>query len=225
MRQNHAFEEHLRLCSSPMLIACDIGGTKTDLAIYPPESGLHTPLAQTQLHSLDYPSSQLMVTTFFPDAKVSIDVASFGLVESFLTRDGSQYLARGSEGGHSNFAPTDERRPRLLHLSSSFWRSRSRARLPSKSVSVIFMTFYITNNCCKKRSAMLLRRFDAANADSPHHDRRTPSSSNYVRTAGHERGQKPRGSTYFLAAVQLARRDEIEEMKRRSEWQRVLNLK
>ena len=30
-----------------------------------------------------------------------------GLGESFLTWDGSQYLAHGSEGGHSDFAPTD----------------------------------------------------------------------------------------------------------------------
>ena len=38
-----------------------------------------------------------------------------GLGESFLTWDGSQYLAHGSEGGHSDFAPTDERQIRLLH--------------------------------------------------------------------------------------------------------------
>jgi hypothetical protein len=38
-----------------------------------------------------------------------------GLGESFLTWDGSQYLGYGSEGGHSDFAPTDERQIRLLH--------------------------------------------------------------------------------------------------------------
>lgn len=32
-----------------------------------------------------------------------------------MTWDGSQYLAHGSEGGHSDFAPTDERQIRLLH--------------------------------------------------------------------------------------------------------------
>jgi len=32
-----------------------------------------------------------------------------------LTWDGSQYLAHGSEGGHCDFAPTDERQIRLLH--------------------------------------------------------------------------------------------------------------
>jgi glucokinase len=35
------------------LIAGDIGGTKTDLAIYSTESGPRAPLAQTQVHSAD----------------------------------------------------------------------------------------------------------------------------------------------------------------------------
>lgn len=174
-----------------MLIAGDIGGTKTDLAIYSSESGPHTPLAQTEVHSADYPSLQAMVTEFLAQVKMSVDVASFdvagpvinghvkttnlpwvldertlagdlnlkaahlmndleavagavpalraedvitihkgeavvngpiviiapgtGLGESFLTWDGSQYVAHGSEGGHSDFAPTDERQIRLLH--------------------------------------------------------------------------------------------------------------
>jgi len=174
-----------------MLIAGDIGGTKTDLAIYSPETGPHMPLAQTQVHSADYPSLQAMAKEFLARVKMSVDVASFdvagpvinghvkttnlpwvldegtlandldlkaahlmndleavahavpslraqdvitinkgepvsngpiaiiapgtGLGESFLTWDGSQYVAHGSEGGHSDFAPTDERQMRLLH--------------------------------------------------------------------------------------------------------------
>src|SRR5215510_8669088 len=173
-----------------MLIAGDIGGTKTDLAIYSPESGPHTPLAQTQVHSADYPSLQAMVREFLVNVNMSVDVASFdvagpvinghvkttnlpwvldeqtlandldlkaahlmndleavaravpalrvedvitinkgepvsngpiaviapgtGLGESFLTWDGSEYLAHGSEGGHCDFAPTAERQIRLL---------------------------------------------------------------------------------------------------------------
>jgi glucokinase len=176
---------------NPMLIAGDIGGTKTDLAIYSPESGPHKPLAQTELHSADYSSLQAMVKEFLAQVKMSVDVASFdvagpvinghvkttnlpwvldestlvnelnlkaahlmndleavaravpalgaedvitinqgepvangpiaiiapgtGLGESFLTWDGSRYVAHGSEGGHSDFAPTDERQIRLLH--------------------------------------------------------------------------------------------------------------
>ena len=173
-----------------MLIAGDIGGTKTDLAIYSPESGPHVPLAETEVHSTDYPSLQAMVKEFLGQVKMSVDVASFdvagpvinghakttnlpwvmdegslardlnlkaahllndleavaravpalrpedlltinkgepvvrgpiaiiapgtGLGESFLTWDGSQYAAHGSEGGHSDFAPTDDRQIRLL---------------------------------------------------------------------------------------------------------------
>jgi glucokinase len=173
-----------------MLIAGDIGGTKTDLAIYSSESGPHAPLAETEVHSADYPSLQAMVTEFLGQVKMSVDVASFdvagpvidghvkttnlpwvmdesslardlnlktvhlmndleavaravpvlraldlmtlnegtpvlngpiaiiapgtGLGESFLTWDVSQYLAHSSEGGHSDFAPTDERQIHLL---------------------------------------------------------------------------------------------------------------
>jgi glucokinase len=174
-----------------MLIAGDIGGTKTDLAIYSSESGPHAPLAQTEVRSADYPSLPAMVTEFLAQVKMSVEVASFdvagpvingrvkttnlpwvmdeitlandlnlkaahlmndleavaravpalraedmitinqgepvthgpiavvapgtGLGESFLTWNGSQYLSHGSEGGHSDFAPTDERQIRLLH--------------------------------------------------------------------------------------------------------------
>jgi glucokinase len=174
-----------------MLIAGDIGGTKTDLAIYSSESGPHAPLAETEVHSADYPSLQAMVEEFLARAKLSVDVASFdvagpvidgrvkttnlpwvldervlvkdlnlksvylmndleavaravpvlrpsdlitlnageparkgaiaiiapgtGLGESFLTWDGSQYLAHSSEGGHSDFAPVNEQQIRLLH--------------------------------------------------------------------------------------------------------------
>jgi glucokinase len=37
-----------------------------------------------------------------------------GLGESFLTWNGSEYMAHGSEGGHSDFSPTDARQIRLL---------------------------------------------------------------------------------------------------------------
>jgi glucokinase len=173
-----------------VLIAGDIGGTKTDLAIYSRESGPHAPLAQTEVRSADYPSLQAMVAEFLAQVNMSVVVASFdiagpvidghvkttnlpwvmderslasdlnlksvhlmndleavaravpvlrasdlltlnegepvlkgpiaiiapgtGLGESFLTWDGSQYLAHSSEGGHSDFAPTDGRQIHLL---------------------------------------------------------------------------------------------------------------
>jgi glucokinase len=173
-----------------MLIAGDIGGTKTDLAIYSKESGPHAPLVQTEVHSADYPSLQAIVTEFLSQSKLPVEAAAFdvagpvidghvkttnlpwvmderslktelnlisvhlmndleavarsvpvlrptdvitlnqgapitkgaiaiiapgtGLGESFLTWDGSGYLAHSSEGGHSDFAPTDQRQIRLL---------------------------------------------------------------------------------------------------------------
>src|SRR5262245_25462787 len=60
-----------------MLIAGDIGGTKTDLAVYSGESGPHMPLAQTNVHTTDYPSLQVMVKEFLADAKLSVDHACF----------------------------------------------------------------------------------------------------------------------------------------------------
>ena len=173
-----------------MLLAGDIGGTKTDLAIYSAEAGPHSPLAETEVHSADYPSLQAIVTEFLFKAKMQVDRACFdvagpvleghvkatnlpwsmdenslakelnlksvhlmndleamawaipvlrssdvctlnvgvpsprgciavvapgtGLGESFLTWDGSRYVAHSSEGGHADFAPTDERQIRLL---------------------------------------------------------------------------------------------------------------
>jgi glucokinase len=173
-----------------MLLAGDIGGTKTDLAIYSVEAGPHSPLAELEVHSADYPGLQAIVTEFLSKVKMPVDRACFdvagpviaghvkttnlpwsmdesslakelnlrsvhlmkdleamawaipvlrasdvrtlnagapdprgcigvvapgtGLGESFLTWDGSRYVAHSSEGGHADFAPTDERQIRLL---------------------------------------------------------------------------------------------------------------
>jgi glucokinase len=177
-----------------MLIAGDIGGTKTDLAIFSPETGPHVPLAQAKFHSADYPSLQAMVKEFLVTANKPVDRACFavagpviggkvkttnlpwvienfslaqelninlqsvrvindleaiaravpilrpsdvrtinagepvprgaiaviapgtGLGESFLTWDGSRYQAHSSEGGHSDFAPTDKKQIGLLEF-------------------------------------------------------------------------------------------------------------
>jgi len=175
-----------------MLIAGDIGGTKTDLAIYSSKAGPHAPLAQAQFHSADYPSLQAIVKEFLgrvtwrvnagafavagpvlegrvkttnlpwnmeetsvarelglesvrllndleavarsipilddsdrvtlnqgqPAAKgpIAVIAPGTGLGESFLTWDGARYVAHGSEGGHSDFAPTGERQIRLLQF-------------------------------------------------------------------------------------------------------------
>src|SRR5271165_3786581 len=175
-----------------MLVAGDIGGTKTELAIFSTEAGPHTPIAQVRVHSADYPSLQAIVKDFLGTAKQPVDRACFavagpviggrvkatnlpwmieeeslaqelnfnaklvhlindleavaravpilrpsdlktinsgepvskgaiaviapgtGLGESFLTWDGTHYQAHSSEGGHSDFAPTDARQIALL---------------------------------------------------------------------------------------------------------------
>ena len=173
-----------------MLLAGDIGGTKTDLAIFSVERGPHSPITQTQVHSADYPSLQVLVKEFLEKAKTPVERACFdvagpvidgrvkitnlpwvmdeaslakdlnlksvhlmndldavaravpilrpsdvttlntgepitkgaiavvapgtGLGESFLTWDGSEYVSHSSEGGHADFAPTNERQIGLL---------------------------------------------------------------------------------------------------------------
>jgi glucokinase len=44
-----------------MLLAGDVGGTKTDLAIYWVEAGPHSPLAEAEFRSADYPSLLLYI--------------------------------------------------------------------------------------------------------------------------------------------------------------------
>jgi len=175
-----------------MLIAGDIGVTKTDLTIFSSEAGPLSPLAQERVHSADYPSLQAIVKEFLTKTKKPVDRACFavagpvisgrvkttnlpwtiedtslaqelnlniksvqlindleaiaravpmlrpsdvqtintgepvqrgaiaviapgtGLGESFLTWEGIRYVAHSSEGGHCDFAPTDERQIRLL---------------------------------------------------------------------------------------------------------------
>jgi len=177
-----------------MLIAADIGGTKTDLAVFSTEGGPLAPIAESKVRSADYSSLEEIVKEFLTKTKLPVDRACFavagpvingrvkttnlpwvveervladelnlnlngvrvindleaiaravpilrpndlvtinagepaaertiaviapgtGLGESFLTWDGSRYLAHGSEGGHSDFAPTDKRQVGLLEF-------------------------------------------------------------------------------------------------------------
>jgi glucokinase len=173
-----------------MLLAGDIGGTKTDLGIFSNEAGPHRPLVRAEVHSADYLGLQALAGEFLTKAPVPVDRACFavagpvlagrakttnlpwamdedslakelnlrsvhlmndleaiaeaipilrendmralnagrpvpkgpigviapgtGLGESFLTWDGSRYVAHSSEGGHADFAPTEERQIGLL---------------------------------------------------------------------------------------------------------------
>src|SRR5262245_64519211 len=60
-----------------MLLAGDIGGTKTDLGVYSYEAGPHSPILQTEVRSADYPSLQALVMNFLKKAKLPVERACF----------------------------------------------------------------------------------------------------------------------------------------------------
>src|SRR5579863_954371 len=167
-----------------MLLAGDIGGTKTKLAIFSTEAGPRVPLAEATFPSARYASLEAIVQEFMAQVDYSVDRASFGVAgpvvarratitnlpwvmdevqlqtalnipsvrllndleaiahaviflepsglhtlqkgqavptgnvaivapgtglgEAFLTWNGSAYQTQTSEGGHADFAPTNE---------------------------------------------------------------------------------------------------------------------
>lgn len=173
-----------------MVVAGDIGGTKTDLAVYSDRSSLKSPTARKQFHSADFESLCAMVSEFLAEVKIPVSHGAFGvpgpvingsvattnlpwvldepslaaalglksvhlindlqavadaiptlensdvvtlnggepvlhgpigvvapgtgLGESFSIWNGSRYVPQVSEGGHVNFAPSDEQQIRLL---------------------------------------------------------------------------------------------------------------
>jgi glucokinase len=173
-----------------MILAGDIGGTKTAIGIYSEEVGPHTPIEEDTFHSADYPSLEAIAKQFLAKTGLRVDSACFGVAgpliagrvkttnlpwivdeaviakelrigsvhllndleaiafavpelrsqdletlssgkpveranigviapgtglgEAFLTWEDGKYRAHGSEGGHSDFAPTDDIQIRLL---------------------------------------------------------------------------------------------------------------
>jgi glucokinase len=61
-----------------MLLAGDIGGTKTHLALYTPEGG-PTPQVQATFKSTEYATLEAVVKQFLDDAKLPVDKAVFGV--------------------------------------------------------------------------------------------------------------------------------------------------
>jgi glucokinase len=62
-----------------MLLAGDIGGTKTDLAIFSPDKGPQEPLAESTFRSAAYPGLEAMVREFMKQVAWEVDRASFGV--------------------------------------------------------------------------------------------------------------------------------------------------
>lgn len=61
------------------LLAGDIGGTKTSLALYATESGLREPLAEATMPSADYPDLSALVLEFLSQTEIRPDSACFGV--------------------------------------------------------------------------------------------------------------------------------------------------
>ncbi|NLT73078.1 MAG: glucokinase [Chloroflexi bacterium] len=62
-----------------LLLAGDIGGTKTDLAVYSLAGGPHSPLLATTVRSADYPNLEAAAKAFVSDSRLTVDAAAFGV--------------------------------------------------------------------------------------------------------------------------------------------------
>jgi glucokinase len=62
-----------------MLLAGDIGGTKTNLGIYSLEKGAREPLAESTFPSPKYPNLETLAREFLGQVDVTVDSASFGV--------------------------------------------------------------------------------------------------------------------------------------------------
>ncbi|MBZ0303460.1 MAG: glucokinase [Anaerolineae bacterium] len=179
-----------------MLLAGDIGGTKTNLAIYAAEGGPRKPLVEATFPSDDYPDLETIARAFLAHTDYKVRYACFGVAgpivnghvkttnlpwemdethlrdtlgldevhllndlesigtavprleaedlymlnegrpephgaigviapgtglgEGYVVWDGSRYCAQPSEGGHTDFGPSNEREIELLR----YWLSR-----------------------------------------------------------------------------------------------------
>jgi glucokinase len=62
-----------------MLLAGDIGGTKTNLAIYSPQEGPRMPLVEATFPSGNYPNLESLVEVFLAKNNLTVERASFGV--------------------------------------------------------------------------------------------------------------------------------------------------
>ncbi len=62
-----------------MLLAGDIGGTKTALAVFSPDDGPHAPVVEEIFASARYPSLEALASEFLEENGLPVDRASFGV--------------------------------------------------------------------------------------------------------------------------------------------------
>lgn len=192
-----------------MLLAGDIGGTKTSLGIYSPDPVMGVPLYQNTYQSADYPSLDEIIKLFLSETDLKVEQASFGVAgpvirdhakitnliweidestlkekfnfykvhllndlfsiaaavpwlnnndlhplnpgipepggaiaviapgtglgEAYLSWDGNRYHPHGSEGGHSDFAPSNKLEIKLLQYLRKHYKHVSCERVCSGS--------------------------------------------------------------------------------------------
>src|ERR1044071_2349061 len=68
-----------KLRRSTMLLAGDIGGTKTALGVFSEDQGTHPALAESEVHSADYPSLEAIAKEFLAKTGMKVDRACFGV--------------------------------------------------------------------------------------------------------------------------------------------------
>jgi glucokinase len=73
-----------------MLIAGDIGGTKTLLALYDPAAGARAPIQQAEFHSADYGNLDDVVRAFMDSTKQPVEAACFDVAGPVI--DGKAHL-------------------------------------------------------------------------------------------------------------------------------------
>jgi glucokinase len=73
-----------------MLIAGDVGGTKTLLALYDPQAEARKPIAQAEFHSADYHSLDDVVRAFVAQINKRVEAACFDVAGPVI--DGRAYL-------------------------------------------------------------------------------------------------------------------------------------
>jgi glucokinase len=69
-----------------MILAGDIGGTKTNLIIFSSEAGPRNPLAEATLPSARYPSLEALVSEFLTRVNLKVEQASFGVAGPVVGR-------------------------------------------------------------------------------------------------------------------------------------------
>jgi glucokinase len=69
-----------------MLLAGDVGGTKTDLAVFAPGSDLRVPVVQAEFRSTAYPNLETIVRQFLDQIDLPVDWACFAVAGPVLAR-------------------------------------------------------------------------------------------------------------------------------------------